>query len=120
MARKDDLGRAGERVAAEYLRARGFEILDRNWRCPAGEVDLVVADADTVVVVEVKTRRSAAFGHPFEAIGGPKLRRLHQLAREWRACHRDTVGHRTLRVDGVAITGDPDAPVRIEHLRDLS
>lgn len=120
MARKDELGRAGEQAAESYLRAHGFEILDRNWRCRAGELDLVVADADTIVVVEVKTCRSAAFGHPFEAIDARKLHRLHQLARDWRAAHRDLAGSRRLRVDALAITGDPEAPVRIEHLRDLA
>lgn len=120
MARKDDLGRAGERTAEAYFRGRGFAILDRNWRCPSGEIDLVVADAETIAIVEVKTRRTAAFGHPFEAIGSQKLHRLHQLAREWRAAHRELVGGRTLRVDGLAITGDPAAPLRIEHLRDLA
>ena len=78
------------------------------------------SDADTVAIVEVKTRRSAAFGHPFEAIDGRKLHRLHQLAREWRTAHRDSAGSRRLRVDGLAITGDPTAPLRIEHLRDLA
>ena len=120
MARKDELGRAGEEAAEAYFRARGFEILDRNWRCRAGEIDLVVADADTVAIVAVSPRRSAAFGHPFEAIDGRKLHRLHQLAREWRTAHRDSAGSRRLRVDGLAITGDPTAPLRIEHLRDLA
>ncbi|QPE03512.1 YraN family protein [Microbacterium schleiferi] len=120
MARKDDLGRAGEHAAEAYFRARGFEILDRNWRCRAGEIDLVVADADAIAIVEVKTRRSAAFGHPFEAIDARKLHRLHQLAREWRAAHRDIAGSRSIRVDGIAITGDPAAPPQIEHLRDLA
>lgn len=120
MARKDDLGRAGEHAAEAHFRARGFEILDRNWRCRAGEIDLVVADADAIAIVEVKTRRSAAFGHPFEAIDARKLHRLYQLAREWRAAHRDIAGSRSIRVDGIAITGDPAAPLQIEHLRDLA
>lgn len=142
MARKDDLGRAGERVAEAYLRGLGFEVLDRNWRCRAGEVDLVVADAATVVVVEVKTRRSLAFGHPFEAIDPRKLRRLHLLAHHWRAAHPELAAGRGIRIDGLAIVGDGigsileggsrgsigngdsagtgRSAVRIEHLRDLS
>lgn len=120
MARKDELGRAGEDAAEAYFRARGFEILDRNWRCRAGEIDLVVDDGEAIAVVEVKTRRSAAFGHPFEAIDARKLHRLHQLTREWRAAHRDLAAGRSVRVDGIAIIGDPVAPLRVEHLRDLA
>ena len=68
MAQKDELGRRGEQVAAEWLQERGYTLVDRNWRCPAGELDLILRDGSTMVFAEVKTRSSLEFGHPFEAI----------------------------------------------------
>ncbi len=62
------LGASGERRAASWLEARGYRILDRNWRCPSGELDLVAELADELVIVEVKTRRGSAMGAPEEAI----------------------------------------------------
>ncbi len=68
MAAKDRLGIQGERIAERHLVARGMTVVDRNWRCPQGEIDLVLNDGDETVFVEVKTRSSVAYGHPLEAI----------------------------------------------------
>ena len=68
MAIKDDLGRAGEQAAHDHLVALGFVVLDRNWRCGQGEIDIVAREAGELVIVEVKTRRSTGFGHPFDAL----------------------------------------------------
>jgi len=119
MAAKDERGRAGETRAARHLEQAGWRVLDRNWRCPQGEVDIVAADADALVVVEVKTRRSDAFGHPFEAVDDRKRRRLWQLAFAWIAAHPDLVQGRRLRLDVIAITGDDPATAALEHLQDL-
>lgn len=119
MARKDDLGRLGERIAAEHCLSRGLAILDRNWRSPRGELDLVAADADWVVVVEVKTRRGDAFGHPFEAIDHRKRVRLALLAREWVRAHPDSSSGRGLRVDAIAVTIDAGR-TRVEHVEDVA
>ncbi|MCP2636693.1 YraN family protein [Microbacterium sp. HD4P20] len=119
MADKDVLGRAGEDRAAHYLRQLGFEILDRNWRRPAGEIDLVVADSATVVIVEVKTRRGEAYGHPFEALDARKRARLWRLAVAWAAAHRDQIQGRRLRIDAVGLIGAEPATARLEHLVDL-
>ena len=79
MAAKDELGARGERLAERHLVRSGLTLLDRNWRCPQGEIDLVLRDGDEVVFVEVKTRSSVAFGHPLEAITAAKLARSGKL-----------------------------------------
>jgi putative endonuclease len=82
---KDALGRYGEEVAARHLAAAGLVILDRNWRCAVGEIDIVAADGDALVICEVKTRRGTACGGPLEAVTASKLRRLRSLALHWLA-----------------------------------
>ena len=119
MADKDALGRAGEDRAARYLQEQGFAVLGRNWRCRAGEIDLVVADAATVIVVEVKTRRGEAFGHPFEAIDARKRARLWRLAVAWASEHREAVQGRRLRIDAIGLTGAEPVTARLEHLVDV-
>ena len=115
MAAKDDLGARGERIAERALTDGGLEVLDRNWRCPQGEIDLVLRDGDTLVVAEVKTRSGVAFGHPFEALTPAKLSRLRRLANAWRVAHPD-VAFRRLRIDAVAVLVPQDAPASVEHL----
>ena len=82
------LGRRGERAAAHWYVANGYEVLARNWRCRQGEIDLVCTRAQSLwsrsvqvlVVCEVKTRTSASYGHPLEAVTAAKQRRLRRLA----------------------------------------
>lgn len=81
-------GAFGEEVAAQYLLARGDEILDRNWRIREGEIDLVTLGVDGFFhFTEVKTRSSLAFGHPLEAITPEKAHRMARLALAWLATH---------------------------------
>ena len=119
MADKDALGRAGEDRAARYFEQHGYTVLDRNWRCRAGEIDLVVADRRSLVVVEVKTRRGEGFGHPFEAIDARKRVRLWRLAVEWVAAHRDVMQGRRLRIDAIGVTGADPATAAVEHIVDV-
>ncbi len=119
MAAKDDLGRAGEERAAEYLRAQGDDILDCNWRCPLGEIDIVARSGPVICIVEVKTRSGLGFGHPFEAVDERKRRRLWRLAAAWAVAHPDEARGRELRIDILAIVGPEPASGTIEHLRDL-
>lgn len=116
MAAKDDRGRAGEDRAVRHLTALGYDILDRNWRCRQGEIDIVAATRTRLVVAEVKTRRTEWFGHPFEAVDARKLARIWRVACAWIAAHPHLVRGRTLRIDVIGITGeDPDSAV-LEHL----
>jgi putative endonuclease len=78
--RRAELGRAGEERAAAWYRAHGYAVVERNWRCAAGEVDLICARGRTLVVCEVKARRSTTHGDPLEAVTTSKQRRLRLLA----------------------------------------
>ena len=98
------LGTAGEERAAAWYEQHGYVVLARNWRCRDGELDLVVATRRTVVFVEVKTRRSARFGHPLEAVTPAKQARLRRLALAY--LHETGTRARSLRFDVVAILGD--------------
>jgi putative endonuclease len=119
MARKDELGRRGERLAERYAQDLGWAVLDRNWRSPTGEIDLVLSEGQWLVIAEVKTRSGEGFGHPFEAIDSRKCARLAALAREWSREHPDDARGRRLRIDAIAVTIGAGTP-RIEHLRDIS
>jgi len=115
MAAKDDLGRKGEKLAADYLADAGMQLVEKNWRCQQGEIDIVLRDGDETVFVEVKTRSSLAFGHPLEAITTAKLARLRRLAGAW--CEAHPGQYRGIRIDAVAIVVPAFGAVLIEHLR---
>ncbi|WP_277454978.1 YraN family protein [Janibacter sp. DB-40] len=107
------LGVAGEDMAQQYLTDRGMVLLDRNWRCREGEIDLVLRDGGTVVVCEVKTRRTTTFGEPIQAITRAKLARLRRLAGCWLADH--PVPAHGLRLDVVALLQHPDGSFSVDH-----
>lgn len=75
-----EFGKRGENAAARYLKGRGYEILDRNWTCPAGEADIVAEDAGTLVFIEVKTRSNIDKGFPAEAVDARKRSRYEKIA----------------------------------------
>ena len=104
-------GLEAEARAAAFLEAAGMRILERRYRSLVGELDLVALDGDTVVFVEVKSRRSAAFGLPEEAVGPAKQRRLARAAEAYLALRGLTAS--PARFDVVAIT-----PEGIRHLED--
>ncbi len=112
------LGRYGEQLACRYLAENGFTILDRNWRCARGEIDVVARDTDAIVVCEVKTRTSEQFGAPFEAVTRRKLARLRRLAMLWLDAQQDLErAGLTVRVDVVSILKPAHSAARILHLR---
>jgi putative endonuclease len=100
------MGRDGEHLAARFLTAHGYTILETNWRCPFGEADLVALHGQDLVIVEVKTRRGrGAFDRALEAITPEKQARLVALAEAYHAqLGRDDLG---LRVDVVTVTVTP-------------
>ncbi|MFL4472487.1 YraN family protein [Paeniglutamicibacter sp. MACA_103] len=114
MNHNQELGAAGEELAASYLAGAGYRVLERNWRCRLGELDIVAETHGQVVGVEVKTRSSSGFGHPAEAVNPAKLRRLSHLVRRWCVTHRRNP--HTVRVDVVAILMAPGCEPSIEHL----
>lgn len=113
--RNSSVGSYGERVAAQRLIAEGMVLVDRNWRCPAGEIDLVLRDGDVVVFCEVKTRTSAAFGHPLEAVRPEKAARLRRLAAMWLQAH--DVHARGVRIDVVGVLLQRSGPPELSHVK---
>lgn len=114
------LGGWGEDVAAGFLADRGLRIVDRNWRCRAGEIDLVALDpvARAVVVVEVKTRRSEAYGGPLAAVDHRKAARLRRLAGLWLAEHPQPLPQ--VRIDLLAVWWRPGRVPLVQHVTDIA
>lgn len=119
MAAKDELGVRGERLAVAHLEGAGYAIVERNWRCPQGEIDVVAMDGDETVFVEVKTRSSVRFGHPLEAITVQKLARLRRLAAAWCAAHPPghPGDHDRIRIDAIAVVAPRGGIPQLEHLK---
>jgi putative endonuclease len=115
--RRRALGRYGEAVAARHLVGLGLVVLDRNWRCSAGEIDLVLRDGDVLVVCEVKTRSSDACGTPHEAITPAKLDRLQRLGLLWAEAHQ--VRPAETRIDLVAVHRSRRGAATVEHVQGL-
>lgn len=118
--RRPTVGRLGEDLAADHLRDQGWVILDRNWRNRYGELDLIGVDADTLVIVEVKTRASRYFVDPVAAVTPDKLARMRRLTRMWLA-EQETSWPR-IRFDIVSVQLDPADPAdsasaRVRHHR---
>lgn len=143
MAKKDGVGRYGERVALRHVEARGWQVLGTNWRGTDGELDIVALDGDVLVVIEVKTRSGHGFGHPAEAVTPRKLARIKRLTGQWLTTFREQVaagrlaeealpgsavpvlaGVRTrfgaVRIDVVAVTLQPQGAAVVEHLESVA
>jgi putative endonuclease len=109
------LGIAGEEAAARCLEHDGFEIVERNWRVPEGEVDLIARRADVVVFCEVKTRRTDRWGDPSEAVAPLKQARLRRLAARWLRERRP--GFVSVRFDVVSVIVR-DGRTEVRHIPD--
>ncbi len=109
-----ELGVRGERLAARYLEAHGYAIVDRNYRFGRREIDLIVRRGDTIAFVEVKARAGTGFGHPLEAITALKRREVEKVARAWVRRH-GAAGLR-YRFDAVGIVLRQGADPTIEHV----
>jgi putative endonuclease len=143
MAKKDGVGRYGERVALRHVVSRGWQVLDTNWRGKDGELDIVALDGDVLVVIEVKTRSGHGFGHPAEAVTPRKLARIKRLTGQWLTAFRERLATarfqeeaapgsavpvlpdvRTrfgaVRIDVVAVTLQPQGPAVVEHLESVA
>ncbi|MFY0405860.1 YraN family protein [Solicola sp. PLA-1-18] len=113
-AQKDAVGRYGEDVAVAHLEQAGMRVLARNWRCRHGEVDVVALDGGTVVVCEVKTRRSRAQGSPFEAVTPQKASRLRRLAAAW--LEANPMLHEAVRIDVVGVVVPSRGRAHVERV----
>ncbi|WP_395694185.1 YraN family protein [Nocardioides sp.] len=111
------LGAYGEDLAARHLVGQGLVLLDRNWRCETGEIDLVLREGDVLVVCEVKTRASTDYGTPHEAISEAKLDRLRRLAVRWAAEHG--VAPPDIRIDLVGIVRPRRGRSLVDHVRGI-
>jgi putative endonuclease len=115
--KRHHIGAWGEEIASQYLEAKGYRILARNWRTQEGEVDLVAQDGETVVFVEVKTRTSKDFGWPEESITATKRRRLQRSALAYLS-DQDLIDI-LWRIDVIAIDRNQSGGVeRLEHYID--
>lgn len=112
------LGGYGEDLAARHLVGEGMRILERNYRCRFGEIDIVAADGDTIVVCEVKTRSGVAYGTPAAAITKAKASRLRRLAAHW--MNERSVRSAGLRIDVVAVLVPARGAARVERIEGIS
>lgn len=110
---KQVLGREGEHVAEQFLRKKGYKVVERNYRCAAGELDLIVLDRRVVVFVEVKTRSGKGFGSPLEAVEFHKQRRMIRAAQFFLSANK--LHQRDARFDVVGISWSGREPV-VEHI----
>lgn len=108
------LGAEGERVAARMLEENGLIVLDRNWRCPQGELDIVASDGATVVFCEVRTRSGTDYGEPLETVRQDKITRVRSLARQW--LHERELGGSPVRFDVLSILWPPGRTPHVKHL----
>ena len=116
---RTDLGRRGETLAARHLTSLGMQVLARNWRCPGGELDLVLRQGSTLIACEVKTRSGTGFGDPLDAITPAKQARLRRLLATWATEHGG--GAEVLRVDSVGIVWpEHERPLLRHVVGDLS
>jgi putative endonuclease len=107
------LGRSGEDLAADLYRRLGFTVVERNYTCPAGEIDVIAANGRLVVFCEVKTRRTNRWGEPSEAVNREKRARLRRLAAIWLKERRP--GRVEVRFDVVSVIV-ADGRARVTHL----
>ncbi|MFR9755226.1 YraN family protein [Streptomyces sp. TR06-5] len=124
MNAREALGRYGEDLAARRLRSAGMAVLERNWRCSAGEIDIVARDRDALVICEVKTRRAGGHQHPMAAVTPAKAARLRRLAARWLSERwlvrygRPPAGGLRLDLVGVLLPGR-GAPV-VQHVKGVA
>ncbi len=111
---KGAIGRFGEELAARRLEDAGLRILDRNWRCAEGELDIVAAQRRVLVACEVKTRSSERYGTPLEAITRQKQRRLRRLAICWVVAHG--VLFDEIRIDAVGVLRASSGEFTVTHV----
>lgn len=117
---RQSLGKAGEEFAERYLKRQGYVIVERNYRCPLGEIDLIAIDKRAVVFVEVKTRRVDTSGAPLESVNGAKQQRLRRAALHYLTRHHLHGRDVQFDVVGISLRSDPPAVRHVRHAFDFS
>lgn len=117
MAAHNELGKWGENLAAEYLQEKGYEILERDWKSGHHDLDIVAKEDDTLVVVEVKTRRNRLFGDPEEAINYKKRMSLQSAINHYVKSH---LTNAYVRFDIISIVGNIGSLPEIVHIKDVA
>lgn len=115
MGKNRETGTRGERIAEEYLLAKGFTVLHRNWRTAHKEVDLIAMDKDLLVFVEIKTRSGLMFGFPEESVTEAKQKHLRAAAEAFLEAHAE---HKTLRFDIISIVLKDGLVADLLHIQD--
>lgn len=109
-------GRIGEKIAADYLKKSGYTIIETNWHYSKNaEIDIIAEQKDTIVFVEVKTRTTLNFGHPFEAIDRKKIQKVRTAIYGY--LNKSQRKYKSFRFDGIAVIGLENP--KIEHLKNL-
>ena len=117
MALHNEIGKWGEDKAAEYLLRKGYTIVERDWKSGRRDIDIVAIDDDTLVFVEVKTRRSRMFGEPEDAVDYRKRQSLQQAINHYIKSNRV---HSEVRFDIISIVGTIGSEPEIDHIKDVS
>ena len=115
MAAHNDLGKWGEHKVEEFLRTRGYRIVERNWRYGHRDIDIVAAKDDVLVIVEVKTRRNNLFTEPEDAVDWQKIRSLSVAANAFVKRYRIDM---EVRFDVITVIGDIEGECQINHIED--
>ncbi|MBI2999303.1 MAG: YraN family protein [Deltaproteobacteria bacterium] len=113
-SQKQILGQEGERIAERYLKKEGYRLVERNYRCPVGELDLIALDRRVIVFIEVKTRTDERFGSPLEAVHRLKQQRMIKAALFFLSQHR--LHDRESRFDVIGVSFSGREPV-VEHVQ---
>lgn len=117
MAAHNELGKWGEALAAEFVEKQGYEILERDWKSGHHDLDIIARDEDTLVIIEVKTRRNRLFGDPEESIDYKKRLSLQSAINHYVKSHRIKI---PVRFDVISIVGMIGSTPEIDHIKDLT
>ena len=117
MAAHNELGKWGEALAAEFVEQQGYEILERDWTSGHHDLDIIARDEDTLVIIEVKTRRNRLFGDPEEAIDYKKRLSLQSAINHYVKSHRIKI---PVRFDVISIVGMIGSTPEIDHIKDVT
>ncbi|MBW4839784.1 MAG: YraN family protein [Paenibacillaceae bacterium] len=114
---RKDRGRKAEQAACEHLLSHGYTVVERNWRCRTGEIDIIARQGNTLVIVEVRSRsqQAAAFGTPAESITARKIKQVRDTTAVY--LHRTGLSDANIRFDVVAVTFGRDEELELEHIQ---